>query len=295
MTLSLEFAFEGFRIIRQRPKLILFWGALSLIGYGGFSLLMIAMAGPAMTSLAKMSMSSPDTQVVMQAMTQIVPALMAGLPIYLLTSAVLSAAVCRVASGDEDDRFGYLAFGRREALLFALELVMLAIRALVMLGCLVLAAAISQALPSAASEAVAELLMFAAMGLVLWLSLRLSFNMAQTFEDGRLNVFGSYAMTRDLFWPLFAGYATAFGLTIVVVFLCNRIIDGVLMLAFGLATGKVVPVGDMSSLSAFLTPPHIVDLILTNGVMSPLTASILIAAPLSAYRTVRGQRRPAAT
>ena len=44
MALPFDFAFEGFRIIRERPKLIAFWGVVSLFGYGVMAFILIALA-----------------------------------------------------------------------------------------------------------------------------------------------------------------------------------------------------------------------------------------------------------
>jgi len=298
MTLSLEFAFEGFRIIRQRPKLILFWGAFSFLGYGALALLLIGKGGMALNDAGRlMSTSSSDPQAAVAAMQQVMPALRANLPlyallaaIYLLISTVLNAAICRVVQGDSDDRFGFLAFGRKEFLLLALEIVMVCLRFAIVIGCLLSGAILAQSLPNDAAEVVLELLMLVAMGIVAWLSVRLLLNMAQTFEEGRLNIFGSFALTHGLFWPLLAGYATAFGLAVVVMFLCDRVIDGVLIVGFGASATGGVP--GMVSMATFLTPSHIVELVLTYGVMSPLTTAIIVGAPLAAYRQIRARRGP---
>jgi len=58
MNLTFDFAFEGFRIIRERPKLIAFWGAITLFGYGVMSLIMVHMAGPAVAQAFGMFQSA---------------------------------------------------------------------------------------------------------------------------------------------------------------------------------------------------------------------------------------------
>lgn len=292
MNLSFEFAFEGFRIIRQRPKLILFWGLLSLIGNGAISLLLVGMAGPAFMTIARLNGQTPDPQTTIALSSQIMPAFAAGLPIYILTSAILSAAICRAVAGERDEHFGFMRFGRPELLLIILEIVMLAMRAFIMLGFLLLGEAASQAMPGPVGDACLSLSMLAGVGIVLWLSVRLSLNTAQTFDDRRLSVFSSFALTQDYFWSLFAGYAVAFGLALVVMFLCNQIIAGAQVLVFGAAAVKGGELPDMSSLAAFLTPANIIDLVLSGALLSPLTASILIAAPIAAYRTLRTPRKP---
>ena len=292
MTLSFDFAFEGFRLIRQRPKLILFWGLLSLIGNSAITAILAGMAGPALASLAHMQGQAPDQQTALSLMSRIMPAMMTSLPIYVLMSAVLSAAICRAVGGDSDDRFGFLGFGKRECLLIALEIVMLLLRAVAMTGFLVFGELASQILPGPAGEALLSLFSLAGMGVVLWLSVRLSLNTAQTFDEGRLNIWGSFELSRERFWTLLIGYATAFGLALVVMFLCKQIIDGALVIASGMTSAKGSDALDLSSLPALAAPSSLIYLALSGGVMSPLTASILMGAPISAYRAIRAQRKP---
>jgi hypothetical protein len=294
MNLSLDFAFEGFRLIRQKPRLILFWGLLTLIGNSLIAIITTIMAGPALAELSHVAAQSPDPQTTLALMTQIAPALAAGMPIYILTSAVMTAAICRAVLSEADERFGFLRFGKHEVLLIALEIVMLFVRVIAMAGFIVLGEASQQALPGAAGEGLSALASLLGLGFAAWLSLRLSLNAAQTFDEARLNIWGSFDLTRDRFWSLFVGYATAFGLALVVMFLCMQIVDGALVLASGMTSAKGADGLDMSSLTALGQPSVILYLFLTGGVMSPLTASILMAAPIAAYRQIRALGKPAA-
>ncbi|MEI9902796.1 MAG: hypothetical protein WDN06_01545 [Asticcacaulis sp.] len=53
MALNIDFAFEGFRVIRARPQLIPIWGLVLLVFYAGFFYLMATMMGPGVHRPAK--------------------------------------------------------------------------------------------------------------------------------------------------------------------------------------------------------------------------------------------------
>ncbi|MDI7774602.1 hypothetical protein [Asticcacaulis sp. EMRT-3] len=294
MPLSFEFAFEGFRIIRERPKLIAFWGAVALLGNAVILLLMVGMAGPAFMSFYKLLGQHPDPVLAATLSEQIAPAFLACLPVYVVMSAILTCAICRVVLGETDSRFGFLSFGLRELVVAGVELIMLVIRSGVVMGCLLLGGIAAQILSGVSPEASSLCLilsMLAAVGLVLWMSLRLSLNVAHSFDTGRLDIFGSYSLTKDLFWPLFTGYATAFGLSLVVMFLCNMVIEAILVFGFGASAKGNVAVPDLSSLHAFLTIGNIAEIVLTYGILSPLIAAILMGAPVAAYKKIRTLRK----
>ncbi len=131
---------------------------------------------------------------------------------------------------------------------------------------------------------------FAAGGcLICWLRIRLSLNCVQSFDEKRITVFGSYAMTRDMFRPLLLGYVGTAVLMLVVLMLCLKIVEAVITVSFGTPSAP-----DMNSLQAYLTPANVVMMVLIDGLVCPLLAAIMHAAPAAAYLHLRQSHKPAA-
>ncbi|ESQ84513.1 hypothetical protein AEAC466_09175 [Asticcacaulis sp. AC466] len=292
MNLTFDFAFEGFRLIRQRPKLIALWGAITLFGHGVISLILVQMAGPAITRFGQLMTDASATgtfdPVAIEAQLQIImPAMIMCVPVYILMSSVLACAICRASLGETDDRLGFLSFGLPEIRMIALRSVM----ALGLIGVLLTGGLLGQIVAVSGNAQVAQgmttLGFLVAGGIAVWLGIRLSLNGPQTFDTGRFNLFGSFNLTRERFWSLFTGYATAGALALVVQFLCDKVIEAIQVLSLGLkVTGDIVP-PDMSNMSAFLVPHSIILLFLTFGIVTPLMAAITLGAPVAAYRVLR--------
>ncbi|ESQ93984.1 hypothetical protein [Asticcacaulis benevestitus] len=290
MNLTFDFAFEGFRLIRERPKLIAFWGALTLLWWGAMWGIMVAMAGPALATLMKMT--SYDPQVIQTLTEQLLPALGVCAPIYVVMSSILVCAICRASMGQRDDRFGFLKLGMDEIRMMGVRGGTLLTLAGVFIGFgtvgSLFAALVNASSPQAAAAA-QSLSSILALGTFVWLSLRLSLNNPQSFESQRINLFGSFSMTQDRFWSLFTGYAAAMALALVVQFLCDKIIEAVQVLSLGLkVTGDMVP-PDPTTLTSFLSPASLIYFVLSYAIVAPLTSAIQFGAPVAAYKILRGK------
>lgn len=296
MNLTFDFAFEGFRIIRERPKLIAFWGAITLFGYGVMSLIIVHMAGPAVAQTFAMFQSGKIDPETLNALNlQIAPAVALCAPVYILMSSVLVCAVCRVAFGETDDRLGFLAFGWQEIRIMAVRALSLIILFGVLTGISALAGLAGLLITAGNVQAAAgiqALGFMAAIGVTLWLSIRLSLNGVQSFDLKRFDLFGSFTLTNNRFWSLFTGYATAFALAQVVAFLCDKIIEAVQVLALGLNVTGEIRMPDITSVDSFLAPTSVIATVLTFAFVMPLGISIELAAPAAAYRTLRGKAKP---
>lgn len=285
-TLPLNFCLEGFRLMRQRPQLIAYWGAVTLFGNLVAILLVVALAGPSLQGLAAMATSSkvqPDLFLVL--LQSAVGGVAAFIAVTAVTASVVTAAVCRAVLGEEDERLGFLRFGMREVQQTVLYLIMTAFSIAIFFACFVLAgipAAVFAAVPGA-MPAFGALATVTAAGCIFWLRVRLSLNAPQSFVTGRIDVFGSFALTRGYFRPLAFGYVSAIALAIVVELLCAQVTGVVLIVLFG-----DIATPDLANLAAFLTPANTLDLILTHGIVSPLVLAILYGAPVAAYSRLVG-------
>jgi hypothetical protein len=283
MALPLDFAFEGFRLIRARPRLLALWGIATLFGYGLAAVMFVATFGPLQPLIANASLHPIDT-LSESAEQQFLLVIFSVAPILLLTDAVLACAVCRAGLEEGEDPFGYLRFGARELQVLMVMAGSLLMTALVLLS--VFSAFMSLRPPAA----------FAGAGLVLsllcaaFVRIRLSLNVPQSFVERRIDLFGSVALTRGRFWPLAGGYVMATAMSFVVQYLSQQVIRAVIVTGFGENAATSVP--DMSSLAAFFTPAHVVEVAMLCGLVMPQTSAIMLAAPLGAWKALKPTAPP---
>ena len=278
---SLDFCLEGFRLIRQRPKLIAFWGIVTLFGNGVGIGLAVALAGPALQNLIlALTGDAPTPEVLAGLMQSAMPGIAIALIMSAVAGSVVTAAICRVVAGGTDDRLGFLQFGTTELRLIFVNLIMLALTVAIIVACFILAsvpAAIFMAVPGA-MQAFAALAFMLSVGIGFWLHVRLSLNLAQSFDSGRIDMFGSFALTRGYFRKLASGYLIAFALGVFVQLMASQVMAAILTFVFG-TPGKP----DLANLTAFLTPVNVLDLVLSYGIISPMVSAILYGAPVAAY------------
>jgi hypothetical protein len=125
-----------------------------------------------------------------------------------------------------------------------------------------------------------------ALALWIFVGVRLSLASPLTFATRRINLFGSWRLTRGIFWPMLGAYLVAFILALVV---------WLLTLAISAAVGAAVGGGlgglqsmmrpDMSSLSAYLTPSRIV-VIVVGAVSTALVWPVLLTPAAAIYRSL---------
>ena len=311
MPLSLDFAFEGFRIIREKPKLVLFWGLVLLIGGVLIQILMVAIAGPDFDRMQALGpervmtlMAAPNPDPAMMAMMQRgAVASLAAIPIFLVTSAILSCAVFRAIwiqgsgsmQGSEvgaraNDRFGYLTVGADEVRQLIVTVLYYLLGFILFLA-VSIAASLVASVTGAAAPAVAGALTLAGLVVVFLIMVRLSLCAVQSFDRKTIDLFGSWALTAKHGWTLLGGYVVTGVMAAFVYILCSGIFGAILMAANGGQLGAVDHLvhTDETSLQAYFTPLTIVSMVIGNLFVSPLLVALLTGAPAAAYRTLAGQ------
>lgn len=300
---SLDFAFEGFRIIRSKPHVVLAWGLLLLIGNSLALYALTSMAGPALQSLQHLQAQSPaavDQAAVMALMPPILSAYAIALPILVITDSLAACAVYRAVLGREDGKFAYLGLGMAEVRQIVAGILFLLIILALMLACLIcvsVVAGILAAVTGVSSAALGYLSGFIAMAFVAVFVLRLSFFGVQTFDEGRINLFGSWRITRGRAWRLATGYLIA-GIMVMLVYLLCFAIFAAFAVGFNGGDIKVLdPIlnGDTVNMAMFRSPVMIAYLVVANGLVGPLTLAISAGAPAAAYLSLRGEPVPART
>ena len=296
-------ALTGFRIVRERPKAVLIWSAIQFAITLTFSVGMVWFAGPALTKLnAVNAEQTPDPAKTMAILQQLSPLLLCVFVFLLIFYPVLYATMSRVVLRPSEEGFAYIRLGADELrqlglllLIFALGIVayivlILALVAIVTPFSLAITRGSAGGGSGGAVLAVlfAILLGLAVIGAWIYVWVRLSLASPLTFATQRISLFGSWRLTKGLFWPMLGAYLVAlilalvvWMLTVVITLAATAITGG----GLGGLAGVFNP--DMSSLSAYLTPARIVSFVI-SALSSALVWPVLLTPAAAIYRSLPG-------
>ena len=288
-----DVAFTGFRFVRERPRAAAAWAAVQLVLGGLASLIMIGVAGPSMMQMQALRGKTPaDPTAALGQLGRVLPAELLTMVVALVLYALLNAAAARAMLRTDDRRLGYLRFGADELRQFLLLLLTCAIVFGAMIGASVVIG-ILMAFLGVAAKAFAGLaamvLTFACGCAALYCWVRLSLAAPLTFDEGRVDLFGSWALTRGRFWKMFGTYVLVLALGVLVALLVLMISAAVAAVAGGGLEGAgQLFHPDMSSLAAYFTPVRIV-LLLVNTLASALILPLFLTPAPELYRQLRTQ------
>lgn len=253
----LNAAFEGFRIVRDRPQLILAWTGFYLVS---LLVMIVILLVPNLGTLAA-STHTGGQRDFDQLLARFGPAILIVFPLAMAMITVLAAAVYRAVLRPEEKAFAYLKLSWDEARLFALSVMVLLLFTVVSgvygLGLVLLAQAAGPM-----REVVTLLGSFGGLALVVWLGVRLSLAGAMTFADRKIRLIAAWRQTRGQFWPLL----WTLGLTIAFVL-------GVVLLAFAFSLLLATLLGGFSLLGE-LASPDLTDV--TPGFALALLGQLLL-------------------
>jgi hypothetical protein len=285
-------AFEGFRLTRRAPLAVLSWAA----AYAVFIGLMFLLVGPhfvtvlsVITEMQAQGQTEPspeDVERLAQAYGVIIGWAM---PLGLLFSAVISTAIARSVIRPEDRKFGYLRVGKDELrVLGASLLVSLIMFAVTFVGFMIVTVATAGAMALPALWLAVVLLSLAIIGLLIWLSVRLSLVVPSTFAEGRIMLKPAFAMTgKKVFWPLL-GMAIIAGIMAMLVGLLGSAVAAPLSLMVGGSEQVVAMQGaSVPSLLSALGPMLAVSVVV-QAVLSAAQIVIMYAPFSAAYLQLKG-------
>jgi len=282
-------AFSGFTLARSRSRVFLIWGLLLVAMSLVTTTATILTVGQAMTDMQAANQSG-DQEASMRSMMTLAPYYLIALPLTLLYYGVATAAVNRMVLRPDDSRNAFIRVGGDEWRMIIVMVVQWLIGGGVVLGAMVLAA-ILVGVASAAGGPIAGVIVgilagFAGVALVLLVAVRLSLALSQTFATGRVNIFGSWALTKGRFWPILGAYLLALVL-LIVVYLLAFAVQAVVAIALGGGLAGVTSLfePDMSTLASFFTPAMLVY-VATGGFLSALALMVLYAPAASIYRDI---------
>ncbi|HLZ83275.1 MAG TPA: hypothetical protein VKQ54_06870 [Caulobacteraceae bacterium] len=284
-----DVAFTGFRVVRQHPRALLAWWLFSLVFSMLVGLVFFSLAGADFVKLMAMSRQPTlDPTAFFALASRLAPAYLIFLALALASNAVLGAAMIRAVFRPQDDRLGYLRVGADEARQLGLLALMFLVFTGVYFGVVVVGVMVRVLVAATriAPDAVLVLLFFGVVAVMLFLAVRLSLAGALTFDTRRINLFGSWSLTRGRFWRLFGTYLLVFALVLVVYLLSLLLIFAVgALLNGGTPTADVASSG-AGSLGNYFSPVWLVQTVLGAGVSALITP--LVFTPAAAiYRALR--------
>lgn len=280
-------ALEGFRITRERPKVVLIWAVFAFLVSICSAVYLIAIGQDARAVLEASSAEQPaDLATFGKAMGDLLPMMVMGLAV----QCVMAGAVYRILLRPEEKGFAYLKLGMDEARLAALTFIYVLLASVTMFV-VVLAAALIATIASAAGQNVALLVAVATeiffLGLLFYVGVRLSLAPAITFAERRIALFDSWKLTHGQFWRLTGAYALAICGIVVIAMLVVTIFSALVAVAVGgdlQAVGKMFA-PDQSSLATYFSPVMILYLLVAAW-LSALYYAVIIAPAAVAYRAL---------
>jgi hypothetical protein len=287
-------AFAGFRFVRENPKTVAIWAGLSLAVSAVGGLAMVSLAGPAMTQFMALSQGgSKDPAAALALMGQLAPFYGVMMLFSFVFYAVLYAMMSRAVLRPQDEGFAYLRLGRdevRQFLLFLLAVLIgtAAYVAFILVVVIVGVAAGMMLGKGLAAGLVAMLIGLTALSGWIYVWVRLSLASPLTFDRGRVDLFGSWKLTRGRFWPLFGCYLLVVVLVVVVLILIMVIGAAAAMVMGGLDGLGQLFRPDMSSVAAYFTPLRAL-ILMVGAIASALFWPVLLMPAAEIYaRIVEG-------
>lgn len=284
--------FEGFRVVRRQPLTLVFWSLF----YAAIMVAAFAMVGPSLigfvtaTEQLEQSGATPtmeDFAPLFQMMGLLFAVLM---PVSLIASAMIYAAVARAVLRPGESAFGYLRLGMDEVRVLVVSVVLFLVFMVLMAvssGLIGVAIGMTVAAEAPALWLLVVLLVLAAIALFAWLSVRLSLAIPITMAERRIAIFDSFGFTKGRFWPLLGMALLAWFLSMVV-----GLLGSLVAMPLEMATGGMTALEGLEdeSLQVIIQAawPAIAAWIVINAVMSALQVAVVYAPFSAAYRDIKG-------
>lgn len=291
---AVDAAFSGFRIARERPVLVVVWAILMALISVAAAVATVLALGPTLAEIEALGQAAEaDPQASLRLLGQLAPAFAVMLPVAALYRAVILAATYRVVLRPRDSGMAYLRLGGDEVRQIVVLIVQwLAVAGVYFVGVfavvilVTLAAAAHQGALAVTAGILGGLAVISALAFLL---VRFSLAGPQTFAQGRINIFGSWRLTRGRFWPILGSYLLAAIMGIIVWSLVMAIATAAVAL-FGGGFGAVGQIWspDTSSLESYFTPAQVIYLLFSGPLAVLITLILYVPAP-TIYGALAGE------
>lgn len=292
-------AFEGFRLVRRNPIALVAWTLVYLI----YTLGALFASGGMVKSMAVWmeqvealengpAPTSPEAFApIMESYFQAMSHMAWAIPVSMVISAVLMAAIARAVLNPGASGFGYMRLGMDEVRVFFVTLIICILVALISAVAFV-AAAVVGGIAVANIEGWGALIMVLAMlaagAFVIWLTVRWSLAVPITVAEKRFALFDSFKVTKGHFWPLLGMAIIAGLMAFVVMLLCGLVSMPVSMMG-GMSMFAGMTSDDPGEILRNFNPtnPWMIVSAVINAIIYALTVAIVYAPFSAAYRDIK--------
>jgi hypothetical protein len=288
-----DVAFTGIRFVREHPRAVAVWAGIQVVISLVTMAIFLAYLGPVLAQLQSLGApGSPRDPAAMLALTGriwLMDALI--LPFSLVIYAVLHATMARAALTPSDEGFAYIRLGMdevRQGLLILLWTAVcigaeVAILILVLVPTLVVylgfhgphILVMALCIVLAAAEAV-------------YCLVRLSLATPLTFDRRRVDLFGSWALTRGRFWKMLGTYLLVFGVALAILFLTMIITVAVAAVLGGVGALASMFQPSMMTMGTFFLPARLAVTVIP-ALATPLLWALVYMPACEIYRQLRPQ------
>jgi hypothetical protein len=295
-------AFAGFAFVRRNPGAVIIWAIVLLVTTTGFTALVLDQFAPLLTQLATMPpQTGADPAKAMAMFRQILPFYGDALLFCLVFYPIVFAAMNRSVLRPKESAFGYFRLGgdelRQLGLMVSFIVLGIGAEIVVIILAAILAMILGLVMHAASHNDGLTLLSVVAVYIMVFAAcivggVRLSLASAQTFATGRINIFGSWALTKGRFWPIFGAYVLATILAVIVTILGYIVIFA---LAAAVGGGEIMngfmsaqkPTSTPFAMGSLLSAPRIIQLVL-GAALSAITWPVVLLPAPTIYKAIVG-------
>lgn len=281
----IDTAFEGFRIIRDRPGLILAWTGFYLLSLLAMIVILLA---PNLGNLATVEVTGVRRDFG-ELLARFGPALLVALLVALIMPIMLVTAIYRTVLSPEDKGFAHLKISADELRMFLVSLLVIFIFAIAS-G---LYGAVVVLLANASGELRGVVTKVGSLGgavLLGWLAVRLSLAGVMTFAEHHFRLGAAWRLTRDQFWRLLLSLALTILYAVLVVIVALTLSLVVAQVTGGLSLMGELASPDMTNLTPGLALAILGELLLQMALQTLLIVLVFVifyAPPAAAYRRLK--------
>lgn len=278
-------AFEGFRIIRDRPGLVLAWTGFYLASLLGMILILLL---PNLGNLVAVEATGAQRDYG-EIVARFGPSALVVVPLAMVMLIMLVTAVYRTVLTPGDRRFAHLKIGADEVRMFLVSLLVIFIFALA--SGIYGAAVVLLANASGALHGVVTVLgSVGGVALLGWLAVRLALAGVMTFAEHHFRLGAAWRLTKGQFWRLLLTLVLTFCYAILVVVLAGVFSFGLAMLTGGFQLMGALVDPDLTNLTPGLALAVLGQLLLQLALQTLLIVLVFVifyAPPAAAYRQLK--------
>lgn len=278
-----EAALGGFAAVRAHPRALLVWTPVAFVISLTAQVVFFQLGGQELD----WSVLREDPAQVSALAQKVAPAELALLLVGLVANAFVQAAMMRLELSPKDSRFGYFRVGLDELRQLGLEVLAMVVLMGGYFGFALVVSLVVVAISGlGAAPNVAEVFTGVLGALVILgaVAVRLSLAVPLTFDTGRIDLFGSWRLTRGQFWPILGVYVLAAALVAAVWVFANVLFFGLAGLVLGRDMAELATAP--RDLAGYFTPLRLIAA-LFSAFVAALIWPVLITPSARIYRSLR--------